>query len=570
MDSRRFILAVILMVAVMVVTNLLFPAARPTPARTSADSAAVDTTGSPVAANPRSPASSSTPSPAEQAPGLTAAPQAAPVAGGAAPGAPVDTVYVESDRYRYGFSTRGGALVHAAMLNHESFTGGENQPVDLADIGGKALISYRVTVGDQTIDISRLDFRPEPAAGFRVAVDGAQQLRLVHADSVAGFAVDIEYGFVPDAYVIDTHVSVRGIGNRPAKLLIEMGPNIAQSEADSTDDARHRAYVLNPTNSGGLRSVKLPKLQQATTESGPFSWVALRSKYFVAALLSSSANPVPFGGVIAQPIRNALGADLTATLLPAADGRFGFRMYVGPQEPDQLEAIGDRFKDVNPFGFAFLRPVLMPLGHALASLLYGMHNLLGISYGWVLIIFGVLIRVLLWPLNAKAMRSQMKNMEMQPRIKEIQARYKKEPEKLQKEMLRLYKEEGFNPMGGCLPMLIPFPILLTLYFVFANAIAFRGVEFLWLPDLSQHDPLYILPIVLGISMFALQWLSTKSAGDQNPQMKIMMYTMPPFMTFIFLRFASGLNLYYATMNLASIPQQIQIMRERQRLRAAKK
>ena len=82
----------------------------------------------------------------------------------------------------------------------------------------------------------------------------------------------------------------------------------------------------------------------------------------------------------------------------------------------------------------------MLVGHLLASMLYGLHNLLGISYGWVLIIFGIMIRVVLWPLNAKAMRSQMKNMEMQPRIKEIQARYKKDPEKLQKEMLRLYKE----------------------------------------------------------------------------------------------------------------------------------
>jgi YidC/Oxa1 family membrane protein insertase len=82
------------------------------------------------------------------------------------------------------------------------------------------------------------------------------------------------------------------------------------------------------------------------------------------------------------------------------------------------------------------------------------------------------------------MRSQMKNMEIQPKLKEIQAKYKNEPEKLQKEMLRLYKEEGFNPMGGCLPMLIPLPILITLFFVFQSTIAFRGVEFLWLPDLS--------------------------------------------------------------------------------------
>jgi YidC/Oxa1 family membrane protein insertase len=155
-------------------------------------------------------------------------------------------------------------------------------------------------------------------------------------------------------------------------------------------------------------------------------------------------------------------------------------------------------------------------------------------------------------------------MEIQPKLKEIQAKYKNEPEKLQKEMLRLYKEEGFNPMGGCLPMLVPLPILITLFFVFQSTIAFRGVEFLWLPDLSRADPYYILPVLLGVSMFLMQWLSTRSMTEQNPQMKFMMYAMPPVMTIIFLNFASGLNLYYASMNFASIPQQFQIMRERRR------
>jgi YidC/Oxa1 family membrane protein insertase len=125
-------------------------------------------------------------------------------------------------------------------------------------------------------------------------------------------------------------------------------------------------------------------------------------------------------------------------------------------------------------------------------------------------------------------------------------------------------------MGGCLPMLIPLPILITLFFVFQSTIAFRGVEFLWLPDLSRADPLYILPVLLGVSMFLMQWLSSRSMTEQNPQMKFMMYAMPIFMTVIFLRFAAGLNLYYSAMNFASIPQQIQITRERKKFQASRK
>lgn len=115
-------------------------------------------------------------------------------------------------------------------------------------------------------------------------------------------------------------------------------------------------------------------------------------------------------------------------------------------------------------------------------------------------------------------------------------------------------------------MLIPYPVLITLFFVFENTIALRGVGFLWLSDLSRPDPLYILPIILGLSMFALQYLSARSTPTTNPQMKMMMWLMPPFMTFIFLRLASGLNLYYAATNLASLPQQIQIMNERRQMR----
>jgi YidC/Oxa1 family membrane protein insertase len=181
----------------------------------------------------------------------------------------------------------------------------------------------------------------------------------------------------------------------------------------------------------------------------------------------------------------------------------------------------------------------------------------------------VAMRIVLWPLNQKAMRAQMRNMAVQPLLKEIQTKYKDNPERMQKEMLRLHKEYGFNPVAGCLPMLVPWPILIALFFVFQNTIELRGVPFYWLPDLSAKDPFYILPIFLAVSMFALQWISFKSMPEQgqNPQMKMMMWFMPPFFGFIFMQFPSGLNLYYATVNIATIPQQMLIARERKKTAA---
>ena len=150
-----------------------------------------------------------------------------------------------------------------------------------------------------------------------------------------------------------------------------------------------------------------------------------------------------------------------------------------------------------------------------------------------------------------------------PLIKETQERHKNDPERLQREMLRLYKEHHVNPFGGCLPMLIPMPVLFALFFVFANTIEFRGVAFLWLPDLSRADPYYIIPVVMGLSMFVLSKVG-QIGVPPNPQTKTMLYFMPVFMTLLLLRFASGLNLYYAVSNIFSIPQQYLIARRRLR------
>jgi YidC/Oxa1 family membrane protein insertase len=120
---------------------------------------------------------------------------------------------------------------------------------------------------------------------------------------------------------------------------------------------------------------------------------------------------------------------------------------------------------------------------------------------------------------------------------------------------------------GCLPMLLPMPVLYALYFVFQNTIEFRGVPFLWLPDLSMRDPYYITPLVMGLSMYVMSWIGLKAAPP-NPQAKVMSYMMPVMLTVLFLNLASGLNLYYAVQNIAALPQQWLLARERQKVAPA--
>jgi YidC/Oxa1 family membrane protein insertase len=243
-----------------------------------------------------------------------------------------------------------------------------------------------------------------------------------------------------------------------------------------------------------------------------------------------------------------------------------YRIFAGPQERAFLTAFGNELEEANPYGYRWMRPVVRPVVSVVLRILNFLHDTLDVGYGWVLIIFGVMMRVLTFPLNQKAMRAQMRNMAVQPLLQDIQKKYKDQPEKLQKEMVKLYKDHGFNPLAGCLPMLLPWPVLITLFFVFRNTIQLRGESFLWLPNLSAADPLYILPLLLGVSMFFMQWISVRSMPEPNPQMKMMMWMMPIMMTFIFFNFASGLNLYYATSNLATIPQQYLIAKERKQLR----
>jgi YidC/Oxa1 family membrane protein insertase len=551
MESGRFLLAIVLMIAVVIVTNIIFPPARPDPGTAlPPDTSAAGDTGSALPVDPVPPAVTDSET-------IAASTAAAPAANGA------DTVIAASSLYRYGISTRGGALVSAQLLEYASFAPGrENEAVELVPPAVEGLLTMRLRVGDREVPLSRFVFLPDHEQ-LAIGEDGNGTLNLAYRDSASGFSIDVAYTFHPDTYRADFVMRVQGLGGVTPQLLIDMGPRLALNEAVRAEDERQLAYVVNSPETG-ISSVPLRNVDEQRIENGPLTWVALKSKYFLAAVMQAAETPRPFGGVIATPAGDPLSANLTATLLPNERGEFAYRLYLGPQEFDRLAALGNQMQDVSVFGWRFLQPVLRPLGHAITWALLQMHNVLGIAYGWVLILFGFLIRFALWPLNAKAMRSQLKNMEMQPRMKELQARYKSDPQRMQQELLKLYKEEGFNPMGGCLPMLLPLPVLITLFFVFQGFIEFRGVSFLWLPDLSLKDPLYILPVALGLSMFVQQWLNMRSTKDAPPQMKYMTYFMPIFLTFLFLNFASGLNLYYAAMNVASLPQQLQIMRERQR------
>ncbi len=563
----RFVLALGMMFLVIWGTNKLFP-----PILDEMPAMAGDSTGMVM----DSPGAVATPdAPASGAPATEGSVTGSPVTDAPAPAAPgiqetsglprppAQAVVVESPQYRFEFSSRGATLESAELLEYAALNGRDG-PVGLLPDGVDAL-GKRLVVGGDTVSLADLDFTADPADGLRLAEgDGARTLTFTAAPANSALRVRIAYTFRPDDYLVDVEAEVAGV-DRPL-WLTGLGRGLAYNEADSAQEARVMAWVGNHLNRG-VRSTELRKVERPEVVDGPWRWAGVKSKYFVMAVLpgrETSEDGPYLGGVVTVPGVDAMRPSVSVSQAVGPDGRLAYRLYMGPQVYSRLQALGADMEEVNPYGWKWLRPLIRPFVSITLWILNFLHDQLNVGYGWVLVIFGVLMRVLLWPLNQKAMRAQMRNMAVQPMVKEIQTKYKDNPEKLQKEMMRLYKEYGFNPLAGCLPMLLPWPVLIALFFVFQNTIELRGVPFLWLPDLSAKDPIYLLPILLAVSMFALQFISFRSMPEagKNPQMKMMMYFMPPFFGFIFMQFPSGLNLYYATAQLATIPQQMLIARER--------
>lgn len=535
--ERRLLLAISLMIVVAVLPSLFIkpPPRRPTPqgptpaARDSAAAGPAPQTVAPALA------------PAARAPVESAA---APVRG--------DTAGLATPRARYRFNAVGAALESAQFPNYPSFRG--PGPVDLVRPGDRFL-TYRIVVGADTLRFDSVAFGMA-RAGEAVSFSGAQ----------GPVQLNVAYARTPGRnYQLDITGAIEGLEGRGALLLVGLGSGLANVEADSLENYRRYGVVGRRVAPEEKSFQKVAAGETAVLE-GPFDWVAVKSKYFIAALLSSDSTRHEFGGAVMvggpRPGRTATHTQTWVTRAVGTDGRFHFSLFLGPQEYRELRPLGRELDKASPYGWIF-KPIVMPVSVWITQLLLWMHQNLQMGYGLVLVLFGVLVRVLLWPLNQKAMRSSVAMQAVAPLMKDLQARHKDDPQRLQQETMKLYKEHKVNPLGGCLPMLLPFPVLLALFFVFANTIEFRGVPFLWLPDLSQRDPYYIIPVVMGASMWALSKLGQKGMPP-NPQAKMMTTVMPIMMTVLFVNFASGLNLYYAVSNLVSLPQQYLINEARQR------
>lgn len=550
--DKRFFLALLLTGGVVVMTPILFPRQQVP-------------VSAPVPSIPPAAMPPATVGPA----GTSTAPGAGQPSVGAAPAiavaAPVvaETLALANELTTFHFSSQGASFL-AADLSRFSQLGGREGNVQLAH-GREPMLAYRILAGGDTLTLGQVAF-----ASRSDTVGGRP--RVTFTGMVAAARIEIAYTLAADNYLADVSFRAEGLP-QPAFLLVDLPTGFTSQEADTTEDSRHLAYAMKPVSGGAERiDFRKPDPSERLLQPGPITWATAKSKYFLVGVLAPDSVPTPFAEVhvTGAPRVNKVAYRAHGTVVAVLpEGGIRFELFAGPQEWERLVAMGRDFKDSNPYG-GFASGVVQPFATIVMKILLWMKRTLLIEYGWILVIFGVVIRLAMWPLNSRMMRSSIQMQRIAPEVTAAQNRYKGDPEKQREAVMKVYADAGVSPfaaLSGCLPMLLPMPILFALFFVFQNTIEFRGVSFLWLADISLKDPFFVLPLVMGASMYALSWVGMRNVPP-NPQTKMMSYLMPVIMTVALWNFASGLNLYYAVQNLAALPQQWLIANERAKIKAA--
>ncbi len=542
--ERRTIVGLLLIVAVFLITPRLFPTAR---------NAAVPPKGAKVTDSATVSQPAATPA--------TALPPAAAVtidtaAPASVPAATATLVELKDALSTSVFSTAGAQLERVDLHGYKALDKTERN-VALTS-GTTPLLSYRLLTGADTTVLSRY------------VLTASTQGKVTTFEGPAGSnQVRIAYTIVPDSFVTRVAGTVSTSSGSAASgyVLVDLPQTFRSFEADTAADQTAFAYAVKP-GERSAEGVPFGSLDPGERKviAGPVSWAVAKSKYFMLGVLPDSgstqfAEAQMVGG--ARTSRTATRAQGTLVARLSPQGTFSFDLYTGPQQYNRLRALGRDFENSNPYG-GWMQGVVQPFATIVMKTLLWMKSTLGWGYGWLLVLFGVIIRLAMWPLNQGAMRTTIKMQRIQPELNAIQQKYKGDPQKLQTEMMRVYGEHNMSPFSafaGCLPLFLPMPILFALFFVFQNTIEFRGVPFLWLADISLKDPFYIVPLLMGASMFVLSWIGLRNSPP-NPQAKMMAYVMPVMMTVLFANWASGLNLYYAVQNVAALPQQWLISNER--------
>ncbi len=416
-------------------------------------------------------------------------------------------------------STEGGTVTSWKLLQYEGLPGAES--VGCVNFNGNRWITSNIAYETSSSDTVIINENPETIL-FQDPSGGGE---------ISYTFTPGRYGFLLETDAID-EITVLNTGILPVSEI--------NSNPTKYFKAQWNAEKIKDENSCDITD---------NVQVGNVEWIASRSQYFAVIMMPQSYERA-YGYLYTTDENQSPSIGLE-------DNRIF--VYAGPLDYGRLRSLGRDTSRLVDFGWPIIRDIGRFLFWFCTSVISFVSN-----WGVKIILMAIVLKIVLLPLTTKSFKSMAKLKQVQPKMKELQAKFKNDPKALQSAMQKLYREEGVNPLGGCLPMLMQMPVFFALYRVLANSVQLRGAPFmLWIQDLSKPETFIpfqspilglhgigILALLMGIAMFIQQKMTMTDQSQKG-----MMYMMPIFMTFLFMRFPAGLTLYWFINNILTIGQQ---------------
>ncbi|VVC76928.1 Membrane protein insertase YidC [Aquicella siphonis] len=483
----------------------------------------------------------------------------------AQPGAPVvpaqekgQIINVQTDVLNVSIDTRGGDIVRVSLPKYPESLG-SRQPIMLLNDDPKTeYVAESGLLSKQGPDTSQAQALYKTAQTEYSLQPGQNELtvKLDWQDS-NGLKVTKNFTFTRNSYEINVGYDINNQSSQPWE-----GSLYTQLLRTNNPPPNHGGFINLATYFGAaVSSPKAPftKISFKDMEKTNLNqtvkdgWAAMIQHYFISSWIPAktavsnyytrvTSNSLYTVGMIGEPLKAAPGASVTT----------GAKLYVGPAIADLLEKAAPSLKLTIDYGwFWFISGIIF-------WMMQKIYDVIG-NWGWSIVLVTVIIKLLFYQLSAKSFRSMAAMKKLQPKIEMLKERYADDKQKMTQATLELYRQEKVNPMSGCLPILIQIPVFIALYWVLVESVQLRQAPFIfWIHDLSQQDPYYVLPLLMGVSMFIQQRLNPPPPDPL--QAKIMML-MPVIFTVMFANFPAGLMLYWFVNNTLSFLQQWYVMRK---------
>ena len=467
-----------------------------------------------------------------------------------------DVITVETDVLTVQINPKGGQVVSVRLPEYSKSIKQKDVPFTLLEnSNGRLFVAQSGLVGRDGVDKDGGAMYSAEQAEYRLG-DGEDSLEVVLTTQSDKAVVEKIFTFNRGEYLMDVRYKVRNISQEPWQ-----GAFYAQLKRDGSDDPSKsssmgmQAYLgaALTTSEERYQKVKFDDLEEGrfkSIEEG--GWAAILQHYFVSAWIPAQDQQHTYNGRYVKGNYIFGFYDNGVSVAPGETATMGAQLYTGPKIQERLEEIAPNLNLVVDYG------ILWWIAQPLFWLLDHIHDFVG-NWGVAIILLTILIKLAFFKLSAMSYRSMANMRKVAPKMAEIKERYGDNREKLGQEMMKLYKTEKINPLSGCLPILVQMPVFIALYWVLMESVELRQAPFfLWIQDLSIKDPYFILPLLMGASMFIQMRLNPT---PPDPMQARVMQLMPVIFTVFFLWFPAGLVLYWVVNNVLSIAQQYVITKQ---------